>query len=157
MTATNTWEPVIGLELHVQLKTETKMFCRCRNIGGGPEHADVPVCLAFPGALPSRTSARSVIKLGLIALDSARSRAARSSTARTALPRPAEGTRSASTTTALRERQARRPDRRRRRADRHPQAHLGEDAAKNVHVAASGRLHRATATLVGLNRGGGHW
>ena len=47
------WEPVIGLEIHVQLKTETKMFCRCRNgFGGEPNSQTCPVCLAFPGALP---------------------------------------------------------------------------------------------------------
>jgi len=47
------WEPVIGLEIHVQLKTNTKMFCRCRNFFGDPPNTNVcPVCLAFPGALP---------------------------------------------------------------------------------------------------------
>jgi aspartyl-tRNA(Asn)/glutamyl-tRNA(Gln) amidotransferase subunit B len=47
------WEPVIGLEIHVQLKTKTKMFCRCANgFGGDPNSQTCPVCLAFPGALP---------------------------------------------------------------------------------------------------------
>ena len=47
------WEPVIGLEIHVQLKTRTKMFCRCANgFGGEPNTQTCPVCLAFPGALP---------------------------------------------------------------------------------------------------------
>jgi aspartyl-tRNA(Asn)/glutamyl-tRNA(Gln) amidotransferase subunit B len=47
------WEPVIGLEIHVQLKTRTKMFCRCANgFGGDPNTQTCPVCLAFPGALP---------------------------------------------------------------------------------------------------------
>ena len=47
------WEPVIGLEIHVQLKTKTKMFCRCRNEYGDAPNSNVcPVCLAFPGALP---------------------------------------------------------------------------------------------------------
>ena len=47
------WEPVIGLEIHVQLKTKTKMFCRCPNgFGGDPNTQTCPVCLAFPGALP---------------------------------------------------------------------------------------------------------
>jgi aspartyl-tRNA(Asn)/glutamyl-tRNA(Gln) amidotransferase subunit B len=47
------WEPVIGLEIHVQLKTRTKMFCRCENgFGAEPNTQTCPVCLAFPGALP---------------------------------------------------------------------------------------------------------
>ena len=65
------WEAVIGLEIHVQLKTETKMFCRCRNgFGGGPNTQTCPVCLGFPGALPvpNRRAIEETVKLGL-ALD----------------------------------------------------------------------------------------
>src|SRR5205085_625860 len=41
------WEPVIGLEIHVQLKTRTKMFCRCENtFGGEPNTRTCPVCRA---------------------------------------------------------------------------------------------------------------
>ena len=64
----NGWEPVIGLEIHVQLKTRTKMFCRCENIWGDPENTHTcPVCLAHPGALPvpNRTAIEWTIKLGL--------------------------------------------------------------------------------------------
>lgn len=47
------WEPVIGLEIHVQLRTRTKMFCRCENVWGEPENVRTcPICLAHPGALP---------------------------------------------------------------------------------------------------------
>jgi len=62
------WEPVIGLEIHVQLKTKTKMFCRCDNgFGGGPNTQTCPVCLAFPGALPTpnETAVEWTLKLGL--------------------------------------------------------------------------------------------
>src|SRR5207244_7988102 len=65
------WEPVIGLEIHVQLKTRTKMFCGCRaGFGGEPNTQTCPVCLAFPGALPApnETAVEETIKLGL-ALD----------------------------------------------------------------------------------------
>src|ERR687886_1886215 len=65
------WEPVIGLEIHVQLKTRTKMFCRCPVGFGGRENTQTcPVCLAFPGALPvpNRRAIEETIKLGL-ALD----------------------------------------------------------------------------------------
>ncbi len=65
------WEPVIGLEIHVQLKTQTKMFCSCEaGFGGEPNTQTCPVCLAFPGALPvpNETAIAWTIKLGL-ALD----------------------------------------------------------------------------------------
>ena len=47
------WEAVIGLEIHVQLRTVTKMFCRCLNrYGDGPNTNVCPICLAHPGMLP---------------------------------------------------------------------------------------------------------
>ncbi|HEX5718814.1 MAG TPA: Asp-tRNA(Asn)/Glu-tRNA(Gln) amidotransferase subunit GatB [Thermoanaerobaculia bacterium] len=47
------FEAVIGLEVHVQLLTETKMFCRCPNRFGAPPNTLVcPVCLGYPGTLP---------------------------------------------------------------------------------------------------------
>jgi aspartyl-tRNA(Asn)/glutamyl-tRNA(Gln) amidotransferase subunit B len=61
------WEPVIGLEIHVQLKTRTKMFCGCEaGFGGEPNTRTCPVCLAFPGALPvpNATAVEWTIKLG---------------------------------------------------------------------------------------------
>ncbi len=47
------YEPVIGLETHVQLATQTKIFCGCPTSFGAPPNTNVcPVCLALPGALP---------------------------------------------------------------------------------------------------------
>jgi len=47
------FEVVIGLEVHVQLLTRTKMFCACKNLyGGEPNSRTCPVCLGLPGALP---------------------------------------------------------------------------------------------------------
>ncbi|MCX8032699.1 MAG: Asp-tRNA(Asn)/Glu-tRNA(Gln) amidotransferase subunit GatB [Thermoleophilia bacterium] len=47
------WEAVIGLEIHVQLKTRTKMFCGCEVTFGEPPNTHVcPVCLGHPGVLP---------------------------------------------------------------------------------------------------------
>jgi aspartyl-tRNA(Asn)/glutamyl-tRNA(Gln) amidotransferase subunit B len=62
------WEPVVGLEIHVQLKTKTKMFCRCPNgFTAEPNTQTCPVCLAFPGALPTpnETAVEWTLKLGL--------------------------------------------------------------------------------------------
>ena len=48
-----TWEAVIGLEIHAQLQTQTKIFCGCSTAFGAPPNAHVcPVCLGFPGVLP---------------------------------------------------------------------------------------------------------
>ena len=47
------WEMVVGLEVHVQLKTRTKAFCSCSaDFGAAPNANTCPVCLALPGALP---------------------------------------------------------------------------------------------------------
>ena len=47
------YEPVIGLETHVQLKTQTKIFCACSaRFGDPPNRNTCPVCLGLPGALP---------------------------------------------------------------------------------------------------------
>ncbi|UCH09559.1 MAG: Asp-tRNA(Asn)/Glu-tRNA(Gln) amidotransferase subunit GatB [Fidelibacterota bacterium] len=47
------WESVIGLEVHAQLATESKMFCRCqRTYGEPPNSRTCPVCLGYPGVLP---------------------------------------------------------------------------------------------------------
>ena len=57
MTAASRWaddyEMVVGLEVHVQLKTSTKIFCRCSTDFGMPANSNTcPVCLGLPGALP---------------------------------------------------------------------------------------------------------
>ncbi len=60
--------PVIGLEIHVELATETKMFCRCRNRFGDPPNTHTcPVCIGMPGVLPvmNRTAVEYAMKVGL--------------------------------------------------------------------------------------------
>ena len=65
------WETVVGLEVHVQLLTKTKMFCGCSAQYGDPPNTNVcPVCLGLPGALPVpnehgvRLAARAAFALG---------------------------------------------------------------------------------------------
>ena len=61
--------PVIGLEVHVQLKTRTKMFCSCPTGFGDPPNTNVcPVCLGMPGSLPvlNRAAIEKTILAGLM-------------------------------------------------------------------------------------------
>jgi len=64
----NTYEPVIGLEVHVQLGTRTKAFCGCSTeFGAKPNSHVCPVCLGLPGTLPvlNKTAFNFAIKVGL--------------------------------------------------------------------------------------------
>ena len=60
--------PLIGMEVHVELDTATKMFCRCRNSFGDPPNTNVcPVCIGMPGVLPvmNKTAIEYSMKVGL--------------------------------------------------------------------------------------------
>lgn len=61
--------PTIGLEIHAELATKTKMFCACKNDTDEtrPNVNTCPVCMAHPGTLPvpNKTAIESVIKVGL--------------------------------------------------------------------------------------------
>ena len=62
------FDPVLGLEVHVELNTASKMFCGCANtFGGEPNTRTCPVCLGLPGSLPvvNATAIESAIRVGL--------------------------------------------------------------------------------------------
>src|SRR5256885_1635440 len=66
--SSKTYETVIGLEVHVQLKTESKLFCACRTDFGAPPNSNVcPVCTGQPGVLPvlNQKAIEGIVKVGL--------------------------------------------------------------------------------------------
>jgi aspartyl-tRNA(Asn)/glutamyl-tRNA(Gln) amidotransferase subunit B len=142
-------EAVIGLEIHVQLATRTKMFCGCElSFGDEPNTHTCPVCLAQPGSLPvpNEKAIRYALQIGA-ALEceiAPRSifhrknyfypdspKAYQISQYDTPICGPGK----------LGE-------------VRITRAHLEEDAAKTVHVGSSGRIHGSAASLVDFNRAG---
>ncbi|MEX2646640.1 MAG: Asp-tRNA(Asn)/Glu-tRNA(Gln) amidotransferase subunit GatB [Gaiellaceae bacterium] len=152
------WEPVIGLEIHVQLKTRTKMFCRCESgFGADPNTRTCPICLGHPGTLPVPNAAAVewTVKLGL-ALGCEIAGHALFHRKHYSYPDLAKGYQISQYDVPLCANGrflVPGPD-----GDREigiVRAHLEEDAAKNVHVGgAGGRIGGAAHTLVDYNRGG---
>jgi aspartyl-tRNA(Asn)/glutamyl-tRNA(Gln) amidotransferase subunit B len=143
------WEPVIGLEIHVQLATRTKMFCGCElSFGEPPNTLTCPVCLGLPGTLPV-TNARAIHFGLMMGLALGCDIAPRSLFHRKNYfyPDLAKGYQVSQYDVPLCT-GGRLGDVRLHRI------HLEEDAAKLVHVGASGRIHGADASIVDYNRGG---
>jgi aspartyl-tRNA(Asn)/glutamyl-tRNA(Gln) amidotransferase subunit B len=142
-------EAVIGLEIHVQLSTRTKMFCGCAlSFGDEPNVHTCPICLAHPGVLPvpNEEAIRYALKIGTalgceVAPRSIFHRknyfypdnAKAYQISQYDIPICSGG---------------------RLGEVRIHRAHLEEDAAKMIHVGESGRIHGSGASLVDFNRGG---
>ncbi len=142
-------EPVIGLEIHVQLKTATKMFCGCElSFGEPPNTRTCAVCLGLPGSLPVANA--KAIHLGLmIGLALGSELAPRSIFHRKNYFYPDQA----------KNYQISQYDEPlclggRLGNVRIHRVHLEEDAAKLIHVGGSGRIHGSDASIVDFNRGG---
>jgi aspartyl-tRNA(Asn)/glutamyl-tRNA(Gln) amidotransferase subunit B len=143
------YEPVIGLEIHVQLKTRTKMFCGCElTFGGEPNTRTCPVCLGLPGTLPTINA--EAVHLGLVMAHAFNAEIAPRSIFHRKnyfYPDNAKNYQISQydiplcTGGRLGDVQLHR-------------IHLEEDAAKLVHVGESGRIQGSDSSIVDYNRGG---
>jgi aspartyl-tRNA(Asn)/glutamyl-tRNA(Gln) amidotransferase subunit B len=143
------YEPVIGLEIHVQLATRTKMFCGCAlSFGEPPNTRTCPICLGHPGTLPV-TNEQAVHFALMVAHALGCEIAPRSVFHRKNYfyPDLPKGYQISQYDVPI-ARNGMLGDVRVHRA------HLEEDAAKLVHAGASGRIHGAEASVVDFNRGG---
>jgi aspartyl-tRNA(Asn)/glutamyl-tRNA(Gln) amidotransferase subunit B len=152
------WELVCGLEVHVHLKTRTKMFCRCALEYGAAENTHTcPVCLAHPGALPvpNERAIEMTILLGL-ALDCAIAERAVFARKNYFYPDLPKGYQISQYEDPLcGEGRFLLPTEEGDREIGIVRAHLEEDAAKTVHAGgATGRSVGADYSLVDFNRGG---
>jgi aspartyl-tRNA(Asn)/glutamyl-tRNA(Gln) amidotransferase subunit B len=152
------WEPVIGLEIHVQLKTQTKMFCRCENVWGEDENTRTcPICLAHPGTLPvaNEKAIAWTVKLGL-ALGCEIAPRALFHRKHYWYPDLPKGYQISQYDVPLCSRgRFVLPTHEGDREIGIVRAHLEEDAAKTIHVGgAGGRIAGAAHSLVDFNRGG---
>ena len=151
------WEPVIGIEVHVELDTASKMFCGCRVSFGDPPNTNVcPVCLALPGSLPvpNREAIERIIRLGL-ALNCTINPASefhRKNYYYADLPKNYQISQF-DVPVCVDGRLDVESDRGSFRVGIE-RVHMEEDTGKSVHVGEGGRIHTAAETLVDFNRAG---
>jgi len=147
------WETVVGLEVHVELATDTKLFCGCRNAFGSEPNTNVcPVCLGLPGSLPviNRTAVEYAMRLGrALGCRVEPSTFARKNYFYPDMPKDYQVSQydlpvNLDGVLEL-------PDGFRVGIER---AHIEEDTGKSTHVGGGGRIHDAAHSLVDYNRAG---
>lgn len=157
ISADSKFEAVIGLEVHVELSTNTKLFCGCANDFGSEPNTNVcPVCMALPGALPVLNE--KVVEFALRIGEALDFNVPQTSvfhrknyfypdmpknfqTSQYDQPICMDGKLEIQTSTGL-------------KTIRIERAHMEEDTGKSTHIGESGRLHGADYSLVDYNRAG---
>jgi aspartyl-tRNA(Asn)/glutamyl-tRNA(Gln) amidotransferase subunit B len=147
------WEPVIGLEVHCELRTETKLFCWCRNAFGDEPNTNVcPVCLGLPGSLPvlNAMAVEYAMRIGTALHCEIRpSLFHRKNYFYPDMPKDYQI--SQYDEPINRNGWLELPDGTRVGIER---AHMEEDTGKTTHVGGGGRIHDAEHSLVDYNRAG---
>ncbi len=147
------WEMVVGLEVHTELRTATKLFCSCANeFGAAPNTHVCPVCLGLPGSLPvlNERAVEMAMSIGFaLHCTVAPSTFHRKNYFYPDMPKNFQISQydlpiNSSGYLDL-------PDGSRVGIER---AHLEEDTGKSTHLGTSGRLHGAQRSLVDYNRAG---
>jgi aspartyl-tRNA(Asn)/glutamyl-tRNA(Gln) amidotransferase subunit B len=152
------YEAVIGLECHVELSTETKMFCGCRNEFGAPPNTNVcPVCLGHPGSLPvpNREAIRRIITIGLAVGSeiAPHSLFHRKNYFYPDMPKNFQISQYDLPICVGGHLDVELPDGTTSRVGI-TRVHMEEDTGKTTHASSSGRIHDADAALVDFNRAG---
>jgi aspartyl-tRNA(Asn)/glutamyl-tRNA(Gln) amidotransferase subunit B len=147
------WETVVGLEVHCELRTETKLFCSCRNAFGDEPNTNIcPVCLGLPGSLPvlNRRAVEYAMAIGsALHCQLQRSIFHRKNYFYPDMPKDYQISQydvpinaggwlelpSGRTVGIVR-------------------AHMEEDTGKTTHIGGGGRIHEAAHSLVDYNRAG---
>jgi aspartyl-tRNA(Asn)/glutamyl-tRNA(Gln) amidotransferase subunit B len=152
------WETVIGLECHVELSTQTKMFCGCLVAFGSQPNTNVcPVCLGHPGSLPvpNQEAIRRIVTIGL-ALDCAiapHSLFHRKNYFYPDMPKNFQISQYDLPICVGGHLDVDLPDGSTKRVGI-TRVHMEEDTGKTVHGSASGRIHDADSALIDYNRAG---
>jgi aspartyl-tRNA(Asn)/glutamyl-tRNA(Gln) amidotransferase subunit B len=147
------WETVVGLEVHCELKTATKLFCGCANEFGAEPNTNIcPVCLGLPGSLPviNRNAVEFAMRIGLaLKCDVKPSVFHRKNYFYPDMPKDYQVSQYDEPINV--DGWLELPDGYRVGIER---AHMEEDTGKTTHIGTSGRIHGADYSLVDYNRAG---
>jgi aspartyl-tRNA(Asn)/glutamyl-tRNA(Gln) amidotransferase subunit B len=147
------WETVIGLEVHCELSTATKLFCGCRNAFGDEPNTNVcPVCLGLPGSLPviNEQAVEFAVRIGQALHCTAQASIfARKNYFYPDMPKDYQISQYDRPLNA--DGWLELPSGQRVGIER---AHMEEDTGKSTHVGGGGRIHEAGYSLVDYNRAG---